>query len=163
MTPLRSVSSVRGKNGFTLIEIIIVITILAIMVGGALASFASFRDRNNIRSDALILAAMLQKIQAKASAVELPSGCTGVMNFTVNMSGDGLSVNAICQSGTVILSDLDYTLVHSSFVGTPSVVFDSRTGSASAVDIDICGSGHKFRVSVNKVAYVGKPTYQGSC
>lgn len=150
-------------SGFTLIEIIIVISILAIMVGGALASFSSFRDRNNIRSDALLLASLLQKIQAKASAVELPDGCTGVMNFTVSMSGNSLGVSANCQSGTVIMSELDFTLPHSDFVGTPLVVFDSRTGSASSVDIDICGGGHKFRVSVNKVAYVGKPSYLGSC
>lgn len=163
MTPLRSRSFVRGKNGFTLIEVIIVITILAIMMGGALASFATFRDKNNVRSDALTLAAILQKIQAKAAAVELPDGCIGVMNFTIYMSGNDLGVSAICQSGTVILSELDYSLPHSTFEGSPSVIFDSRTGSANSTDIDICGSGHKFRISVNKVGYVGKPAYQGSC
>lgn len=152
------------SKGYTLIEIIIVITILTIMMGGALASFANFRDKNTAQSEALVVADRLRKIQAKASAVELPDGCTGSVNFQVTMSGSDLTVKANCSGGTVIdIEGLGLSLTTSTYLSSYDLIFDSRTGNATPLDIDICARNHQYRININQVAFVSRPVYIGPC
>jgi prepilin-type N-terminal cleavage/methylation domain-containing protein len=152
------------NKGYTLIEIIIVITILTIMMGGALASFANFRDKNTAQSEALVVADRLRKIQAKASAVELPEGCTGSVNFQVTMTGSDLTVKANCSGATVIdIEGLGLSLTTSTYLSSYDLIFDSRSGNATPLDIDICARNHQYRININQVAFVSRPVYIGTC
>lgn len=155
---------IRGKLGYTLIEIIVVVTILTILMGGALASFANFRDKNTALSESLVVADRLRKIQAKASAVELPDGCSGSINFQVTMSGSDLTVKANCAGGvSVDIVNLSLTLSNSSYLSNYDLYFDSRTGNATPLDIDVCARNHQYRINVNQVAFISRPVYVGTC
>ena len=163
MIPLRQ-DYVRDKLGFTLIEIVVVVGILSLLMGGALASFANFRDKNTSLSEALIVADRIRKVQARASAVELPNGCIGSINFQVLMSGSDMSVRANCSGGIVIeIPELALALGSSTYSSNYDLTIDSRTGNTTSVDIDICGRNHLFRISVNQIAFVSRPVYMGTC
>ncbi len=152
------------KRGFTLIELIVVTAILGIMAGGGIVSFVSYREKSEASADALALTEQLRKIQVKAVAVELPAGCTGSRNFTVNMSGANLTTDINCNVGSVTnAADLALALTKSVFLASYQVIFDSRTVSASPTDIDICGNHYRYRVSVSALANVAEPVYISSC
>ena len=151
-------------RGYTLIEIIVVVTILTIIMGGALAAFANFRDKNTALSEALVVADRLRKIQAKASAVELPAGCSGSVNFQVTMVNSDLTVKANCAGGVIVdITGLSLSLTNSSYVASYDLIFDSRTGNATPLDIDVCARNHQYRINVNQVAFISRPVYVGTC
>lgn len=153
-------------KGFTLIELMVVTAIISVISVGSIVAITRFNERRRVQTDALALAEHLRKIQVKASAVDVPVGCTGIKNYTVSMSGTSLTVVANCTpppgSAQVALSDLNFQLANSTFSSAKTTVFDSRTVAATVTDIDICGSTYKYRVSVSALGNISQPVYQPS-
>lgn len=155
----------KAKAGFTLIELLVVMTIIIILSGAALATFLNYQERRRVQDDASSVAERLRTAQIKATAVEVPAGCTGVTNYVVTFGAASLAVAATCPGvGSVVLPGLALTLGASVFQGSPfTITFDSRTVSASPRTINICGNNILYRVVVNEAANVGRPVFAGSC
>jgi len=152
------------ESGFTLIELMVVTTLVVMVSSVSIVALARYRDRRVVQIDALALSEHLKKVQVRASAVDVPAGCTGVANYTVNLAGTDLTVDISCAVGSVSdVGDLRFSLVNSTFDSPATIVFDSRTVAASPTDIDICGNGQEYRVSVSALANVGTAIYQGTC
>lgn len=159
-----SIRNYGEATGFTLIELLITSTIIIVLSGASVATFLNYRDRSSANTDASNVAERLRTIQTKATAVEIPVGCTTVTNYVVTYSGSGLSVTATCPGvGSVAVGSLALSLTIGVFQSAGSVTFDSRTISATAATINICGSKFLFTVTVNKAANVSKPVYAGGC
>ncbi len=161
-------------KGFTLIELMVTITIIIVLSGASLATFVNYRDVRSTRDEAETVAERLRTIQIKATATEIPTGCTTVSNYVVSYGGFAqtlkniLTVQATCPGvGLVDIPSLSLTLTNSVFqnVVTRSVTFDSRTVSALAIPstINICGNKKLFTITVSGSANVGKPVAAGSC
>lgn len=151
-------------NGFTLIEILVSTSIIVLISGASLAAFISYLGRSQAQSDASAVANRLRTVQTKATAVEIPTGCTSVTSYTVSLANSNLTVVANCPgAGSVALANLSLTLAKSSFSSNTSVTFYSRNVSASPLTVGVCGNNHLFEVTVNEGANVGRPVYIGGC
>lgn len=151
-------------GGFTLIELLVTVTIVLLFSGVSVVTFLDYRDRNAANNDASAVAERLRTIQIKATAVEIPAGCTTVSNYVVNYSGANLTVTATCPGlGSVAISSLSLSLVNSLFGNSGTITFDSRTVVATGAVINICGNKKLFTVTVGNSANVSKPVFGGSC
>jgi prepilin-type N-terminal cleavage/methylation domain-containing protein len=148
--------------GFTLIELMVTMTIIILFSGSALAAFLNYQDFRSTNDAANTVAERLRTIQIKATATEIPpppSGCVTVSNYVVTYSGSSLSVAATCPDVTdpVEISSLSLTLVDSIFQNPGTITFDSRTVSATPKEVDICGNKKLFTITVSGSANVSKP------
>lgn len=148
-------------GGFTLIELLITVTIVLLLSGASVAAFLDYRDRSSTNSDANSVAERLRTVQIKASATEIPTGCTTVTNYVVSYSAGSsdLTVTATCAEGSTNISSLGLTLVSAVFVTGGSVIFDSRTVSSSGATISVCGYNKLFTITVSPSGNVGKPVF----
>lgn len=152
--------------GFTLIELMVTMTIIIVFSGASLVTFVNYRDIRSTRDEAEAVAERLRTIQIKATATEIPPGCVSVSNYIVTYSGAGLSAAASCPGvGSVGIPSLSLALVSSLFQNSGTITFDSRTVSALAIPstINICGNKKLFTITVSGSANVGKPVAAGSC
>jgi len=65
------------KTGFTLLEIMISITIIGLLFTAGLARYMDFNKTQTLKSSVLDLKNNLRDIQAKANSGVKPTGCTG--------------------------------------------------------------------------------------
>ena len=63
----------KQHHGFTVIELLITITIAGIVVGGAIAGFVSFSDRQEVLNAAKEVQQMMRTAQSKARVREVPT------------------------------------------------------------------------------------------
>ena len=121
------------KQGFTLVELLIVVTILVTLLGVGLASFNSFNRRERLKQAALTLKSNLRFAQTKSISVEKPdSGCTEFVGMTVRFTATTYAVSHTCtpegdvgDAETVILSGATFSPIPSAFT------FVSRSNSLS--------------------------------
>lgn len=151
------------KRGFTLVEVVITISILLLIMGGSMSALGAFKERRGAQADALKVAEKLRSAQVRASAVEVPSGCTGVRSYTVNMSGANLTVLVSCTSGgPITLTEMATRLENSVFTPVSSVVFNSPTGTANQTTIGVCSSPTLYEVTVSGSGNVSLPVLNAS-
>lgn len=157
-------------RGFTLIELMVTMTIIIVLSGASLVTFVNYRDVRSTRDTAETVAERLRTVQIKATATEIPTGCDTVSNYIVSYGGSGLSVVASCLDASglpesVGIPSLSLTLASSVFQNSGTITFDSRTVSALAIPstINICGNKKLFTITVSGSANVGKPVADGSC
>lgn len=91
------------SHGFTLIELLVVIAISLVMLGGALAAFLNFTERQKVVTAVEELKAHFATAQAKASSGDL-GGCTQLRGYRVQTYLNGsiteVSTRAACATGT---------------------------------------------------------------
>lgn len=83
-TPLREINGKcekRGNNGFSFIELLITVSILIAVVGGGIASYISFNDRQTVIAATKELQTILRSAQTKARVRETPPACTQASGF----------------------------------------------------------------------------------
>ncbi|MBI5019119.1 prepilin-type N-terminal cleavage/methylation domain-containing protein [Candidatus Gottesmanbacteria bacterium] len=91
------------KKGFTLVELLIVISILIIMLGAGLATFNSFNRRERLKQTALTLKSTLRLAQTKAISVEKPtSGCTSFTGMYVSFTATTYSIGHQCNPEGIV-------------------------------------------------------------
>lgn len=151
-------------KGFTLVELLVTVTIILLFSGVSVVTFLDYRDRSAANNDASAVAERLRTIQIKATAVEIPVGCTTVSNYVVNYNGANLTVTATCPGvGSVAVPSLSLTLANSLFGNSGTITFDSRTVAATGTAISVCGNKNLFTITVSGSANVSKPVFGGSC
>jgi prepilin-type N-terminal cleavage/methylation domain-containing protein len=91
------------SSGFTLIELLVVVAISLVMLGGALAAFLNFTERQKVVTAVEELKAHFASAQAKASSGDL-GGCTQLRGYRVQTYLNGsiteVSTRATCTTGT---------------------------------------------------------------
>lgn len=121
------------KQGFTLVELLIVVTILVTLLGVGLASFNTFNRRERLKQAALTLKSNLRFAQTKSISVEKPtSGCTEFVGMTVRFTASTYTVIHECtpegdvgEAETVTLAGMTFSPIPSEFT------FISRSNSLS--------------------------------
>ncbi len=66
---------VHGNRGFSFIELMITVSILLVVVGGGIASFITFNDRQTVATANKELQTILRSAQTKARVRETPPEC----------------------------------------------------------------------------------------
>lgn len=104
--------------GFTLIELIITVAISAIVVGGSIAGFVGFTDRQDVLNTAKLAQQMMRNAQSKARVREVPTGCSSPLtSYEVWSTAGQLRLSAICttrqQVGLALAIPTDITFTAS--------------------------------------------------
>lgn len=92
----------KGERGFTLIEILVVMMVMALLAGAGLASYSKFNSKRRVEQAALDFASYLKVQQKKADAGEKPAGCVvELVGYEVETiaSDNSATADAKCSSG----------------------------------------------------------------
>ncbi|MBI4067478.1 type II secretion system protein [Candidatus Gottesmanbacteria bacterium] len=86
------------KNGFTLIEILVTVTILSLLIGGSIAGYSSFNQKQKLKSSGLTLKNTLRMAQSRSYTGE---GCPAPTPFAGwNVDLANRSIYALCGYNT---------------------------------------------------------------
>lgn len=158
------VSLIHNQKGFTLIELVVVISIIMMLVGGGIVSFTAFRSGKIALNEARIIADTLTEARRVATAGEKPTECDGfpMTGYSVTIGGSSVSIAAVCPGGTPPTKtrsfDADVTASQSPFI------FSSLSGATDDGTVDVCVQSHLFRITVTKAGNVTTPTeVDGGC
>lgn len=89
-------------RGFTLIELIVTVAIMALLVGGAIAGFITFRERQAVQTAAKDLQQLLRTAQAKARVRDTPSSCNSsilrLQGYRVTINTTTAYIRPLCAA-----------------------------------------------------------------
>ena len=126
------------NKGFTLVEIIVAITILGLMAGISLTAFSGFLKRENLSSDASALAGALREARSRTLASVKGS------QYGVKIDADRFT---IFQGSSFSAETADAPFIFSNSVRAsttiPVIVFARVTGNSNAsgtIDVYLAGS-----------------------
>jgi prepilin-type N-terminal cleavage/methylation domain-containing protein len=124
-----------GKNAFTLIELILTISISLILLWQGLVRYNEFNRKQQVRQAALDFVSVLRNAQNRAITGDKPmGGCTKFEGYQVSpaLSSNRYSVGAVCDSGILVGSQngkLRTSLV--SFSSGAPITFNSLYGTSN--------------------------------
>jgi type II secretory pathway pseudopilin PulG len=89
--------------GYSLIEMLIAVGILMLLVGGGIAAFLTFNDRQALNGAGKQMVTYLRSAQSKARVGDTPSGCDQLNGYRVTVTAGSTSVllEAVCTSGNI--------------------------------------------------------------
>lgn len=148
------------SSGFSLIEMMVVITIMALVLGGGIAGYMNFNDKQTVLEATNQLKTYLGKAQSQAKTGKKISCVTPLIGYRVNISAgspytvnieercydgsdDGIAGTAESYplpSGVTVSSNLDvmYKVLHGGIIGADA-----------GLDIDVAGS-KIYRFTITK-------------
>lgn len=112
----------KKQHGFTLIELIITVAISALVVGGSIAGFVGFTDRQEVLNTAQQIQQALRTAQSKARVREVPTGCATLIGYEAVILSNQTYLRALCP-GYMALPGFSY----------PSLTITTVPPSASQV------------------------------
>ena len=111
-----------SNQGYTLIEILVTVTIMLLLVGGGIVSYVRFNDRQTMIGTARELQGLLRAAQTKARVGDRPEGCDHLRAYVLRLAAQSSTVNLIadCDNSEIIKETIE---------------LDSNITAQSAVDI----------------------------
>ena len=143
----------RKQSGFTLVELMIVIAIIAIFAAIALPSFSSLIERGRLKSATEVIKADIQF--ARSEAMKRSADVT-----TVFTSGTP-SYTMTDASGTIKTVDGTQFSSGVAIAANTTVVFNFRRGNANASDVTLSTTNYQSRVVISNRGRVGVCTPAG--
>lgn len=135
----------RDCRGFTLIEVLVTLSIAMLLTGGGIAAFIRFNDRQSVQTAARQLQTVLRSAQVKARAGETPSGCDRLTGYRVQTTASNSQVvlSAVCTNGVIthtvsnlpnnVISEGSYAITFANLYGgvTGTTTVTLRTAGAA--------------------------------
>jgi len=150
-----------SRKGFTLIEVLIAITIMLLVTGGGIAAFVNFNDRQSVQGAARQLQTILRSAQVKARVGEKPgAGCDKLTGYRVQTAANTNQVilSAVCVSNagapqmvTHTTSQLQNNVVAE---GTYAITFANLYGGVTGATTIVL---QKSSVSAYRYSFVVTP------
>lgn len=91
------ISTIKRRYGFTLVELMVTITIIGILVTVGVAGYSRFNQTQTLRTAANDLKNNLRLAQNKALSQQKPSGCTCLSGYQVVISSSSYQMQAFCD------------------------------------------------------------------
>jgi prepilin-type N-terminal cleavage/methylation domain-containing protein len=138
-------------HGFTLIEIIVSITLLLVLSGLFMASYNGFNSSQTVKQAASTLIRNLQAVRTKAASGNKPTGCDTLTGYIVKFPNSGsYTSRAICQSGEVGDAETYSLPAGVTFPSTPATFtfYALDRGASAGQTITLTGFGTTAKVSV---------------
>ncbi|HYD34557.1 MAG TPA: prepilin-type N-terminal cleavage/methylation domain-containing protein [Vitreimonas sp.] len=126
-------------GGFTLIEMLVVVTVMLLMVGGGIAAFTTFNDKQVLIGGSKELQSYIRSAQQKAQYGDKPAACDRLNSYAVKANQAApveVHVVAICNNGEHIRDT--YQLNPRLSLGTPlDLSFRVLHGGTSNTTIEV--------------------------
>lgn len=88
-----------ASRGFTLIEMLVAITIMTLIMGIGIASYQRFNEKQLVTSAATQLVSSLRQMQKKITVGDKPTGCVGTLQgYILRANAQGYAVYAQCNA-----------------------------------------------------------------
>ncbi len=149
------------KTGFTLLEIMISITIIGLLFTAGLARYMDFNKTQTLKSSVLDLKNNLRDIQAKANSGVKPTGCTGtfigyvvhyISTTQYNVYADCITTNGAIKTYTLIagtkfnasFADITFLALNKGVSPAPTTITIKHTVNNKTVNLNITASGEIY-------------------
>lgn len=139
------------KNGFTLVELLIVITIIAIISAFVAVNFKGNREEQALQREQLKLQSILKLAQTNASSSTLCSDLGGGASWKLAMDPLQEKITLSCQKGEEVIEDRSYILeggismsflcsqTSTSFASGVEITYTTLSGIPTFSGIEYCG------------------------
>ncbi len=129
-----------NNKAFTLIELIVAISIIAILSGMSLVSYTQFNIRQSAQNDGRGFETELRKVQAMAKNLVYPENngtrCESLSKYIIKSDESGISCNecqfisasAICGNGEFVVLSHDKVFTKAFFSGDLNIDIEPGTG-----------------------------------
>lgn len=145
--------------GFTIIELVVVVGILAVVAGGVIANYNNFNESQRIRQAALTLKTNLRLAQTNAIAGNKPTApytCAELVSYVVAFSPTSYSIQAKCADpeslqGGIVLTALPSGITLTTVPLTAVIEFnvlDQGTSVPSDLSITLSGVVKSYTILV---------------
>lgn len=93
----------RSNQGFTLIEMLVSVTILIVVVGGGLAGYIQFNDRQSLVTAGNRVESLMRTAQKRARVGDTPAGCDRLISYNMVFSAASpdVQMQAECNNTTI--------------------------------------------------------------
>jgi prepilin-type N-terminal cleavage/methylation domain-containing protein len=148
-------------KGFTLIELMVAITVSLFITGGIIVNYNAYNQTQTLKQAALTLKNDFRYIQSKAASGEKPSGCATLTGWQITFAARSYSYQPVCNgnpAGTQSSISLPPGI---SFSAVPSpativiYVLSQGTSLTGTVTISLTGSGKTYTLKVNPAGNMG--------
>jgi len=141
-------------KGFTLIEVIVSVSISLLATGLIIANYNSYNDVTTLKQAALTLKNDLRFIQSKAITGEKPQvGCSQLIGWTISFTSSSYSYQPECSEGLVDPVTQVRLPGGVTFSSPPSFftmrVLSRGTTLPAVTAITLLGGGKSYRLSIN--------------
>jgi type II secretory pathway pseudopilin PulG len=141
------------QSGYTLIEIIVVVGIMILMMGGGIAAFIQFQEKQAVIGAASDMKVQLRLAQTRARSGDVPEGCDRLQSYAVRTTTASettlVSQVAVCDSGEVVRKekelapgitaagdyDIRFLTLHGGVSGAETITLESTTGYAYEFEV----------------------------
>lgn len=124
-------------KGFTIIELMVVITLMVLVSSTAIVNVTSFTQNQGILDDTKTLVSEFRSVYSKAIGVFYPPGCDSVSGYTVSMVSGSKNVTVTAKCSPDITETKQYILKSSTFFANYSFTISSPGGALSAATVPI--------------------------
>lgn len=159
---IRNNVSISRSKGFTLIEVMVAVLILAMVTVGGIAAYSKVRDRRAVQADAANVVEFLRLTQRKALAGEKPSDCgtQTLQGYEVEVETDNLTAAAVC--GAVVTPEQTMNLLEATINSATTVEFKVLNGGSTLQNFYVYKGSNIYRVRVNESGAVDNPVKVGA-
>ena len=142
------------RPGFSLIEILVTITVALVIMGGGIASFIRFNERQTLLGAAQELQTYLRSAQTKARVGDRPVDCQRLEAYQVTMiqGSSQVEISAVCDDGQLFLQrqeDLPSAVTATNPVTVEFLVLHGGVSQAADINL-VSGSGSSYEFNVTQ-------------
>ncbi len=143
-------------KGFTLIELMLVVSILALLTGGGLVAFTGFREQRLALREAKKVVDELRLAQRRAIAGDKPAECGNfpMQGYKVSLRDSTITSTAICSGGSPVGRQV---LLEGKVVDPVEVSFGVLEGGATPLTVEVCGGKYLYSVAITSAGSVSQP------
>lgn len=90
-------------EGFSLIELIVVVSIMTLLTGGGIGAYITFNDRQTLRTSALEVQTYLRSAQKRAQTGDRPDSCDRLDKYRFFMGANSniVTIQIACSNTTI--------------------------------------------------------------
>ncbi len=157
----------KRPTGYTLIELIIVITIMGLLVGASIAGFNTLNKRQTATNAGKELMSVMRTAQERAVSGIKPTTCDQLVGYSVNGTANSgtYTLKSVCMVGGSSTSSVVKTYqlpTGVTVVNTFSTQFNVQTGGANGTvgDISLKSSSYTFTLTVSSAGDITEKVLQ---
>lgn len=144
-------SGLTSQSGFTLIELIVAISIMMLLLGSGIVSYLTFNDRQGLLSGMSEVKSLLRTAQTRARLGDRPEGCDRLLYYEVRIPVESSTASLIaeCENGAYTRSEItlsantravnlvavQFKVLHGGVINPGAVTLETAQGLTYVFDV----------------------------